>query len=250
MTYDRHAVRALTLADNFAWLRSFGCTIEERAGMTLIDHPLLPEYEAWLFTRASQEAVAQLRRVASSGAEGIHTIYIDDDIATDEVRDIVSGARCDGRNVTVATQLAMRGWTSPVTLQAAKADEWAAWADLYSRGFARHELAEVDRIRWRLAFSAQNVEHWFFVDGGERTGVCQTTSGPLHGIYSFTLLPEARGVRAAFHALRALLGHLAGQPSRWIYFEVLNQSPLARTRVQPVIGLKRVRSLTGYTLQG
>jgi hypothetical protein len=245
---DRQALRALTLADNFEWLRSFGCTVEERGGMTFVDHPSLSDYEAWLFTSVTPESLQQLRRVMRGDPSGARAVYIDDDVASAEVRQIVGAARATTRNVTVAAQIADRQWRSPMMLQAAAPDDWEAWAEIYSRGFGRQDNVEIDRERWRLSFGSELVQHWFFVEHGARIGVCQTTRGKLHGIYSFTILPEARGFRPTLHALRALMAFVARQPSRWVYFEVLNHSPLARTRVQSAIGLINVRTLAGYEL--
>jgi hypothetical protein len=246
LNYDREALRALTLADNFAWLRSFGCTVEERQGMTFVNHPSLDVYEAWLFTRASGKAVRQLRRVVTGDTAGAHTVYVDDDAAIPEVRAILGRARKTGRNVTAAVRVPIRAWRSPTLLQPATLNEWHEWAAMYSLGFGREAYMDVDRQRWRLAFSSKRVQHWFFVQDGVRAGVCQTTTGPVHGIYSFTLLPEVRGVRSALNALRALLAFVAPQPSPWLYFEVLNKSLIARTRLQSAIGLINVRNLTGY----
>jgi hypothetical protein len=248
MDYDREALRALTLADNAEWLRSFGCTVDEREEMTFVHHPSLSEYDAWLFTRATPRAIRQLRRVLSGQPAGARAVYVDDDAANAEVLALLAAARPAGRNLTVAARVPARAWHSTTLLQPAAPADWQAWADIYSRGFARRNLADADRERWRLAFASPGVQHWFFVEDGRRAGVCQTTTGPLHGIYSFTLLPEARGIRPALNGLRALLAFVARQPSPWIYFEVRNQSPLARTRVQSAIGLINVRNFTGYAV--
>ena len=247
MDYDRDALRALTFADNVEWLRSFGCSVEEHDGMTLIHHPQLTEYEAWLFTEATPVALGRLRRIVSGEIDDARAVYVDDDAATDEVHAILAGVPQYGKNVTVAAPVPARNWSSPFELQRAAPEEWETWAAMYSRGFGRQSRADAERERWRLSFLSGRVDHWFFLRGGERIGVCQTTLGAVHGIYSFTLLPEERGVRSALLALRALLAYIARQPSRWIYFEVLERSPLARTRVQAVLGLRSIRNLTGYT---
>jgi hypothetical protein len=247
MTYDRAALRALTQEDNFEWLRSFGCTVEQRGDLTLVDHSSLTEYKAWLFTRGTPQAVRQLGDAIATST-GARTIYIDDEVANAAVANLLANARIAGRNVTVAAQVPRRGWRSSTPLVPADAGDWRQWSDIYSRGFSREDRAEIDRERWRLAFASPRVRHWFFVQNGARVGVCQTTTGPVHGIYSFTFVPEARGLRAALNGLRALLKYVAQQPSPWLYFEVLSQSPLLRTRVQSAIGLTAVRTLIGYEL--
>lgn len=245
MTYDRDALRELTLADNMRWLRSFGCTVEHRDDMILVDHAALPEYRAWLFVRETPRAVEQLRRIVSAEAGEPRDVYIDDDVRSAAV---LAQATPIARNATVAACLPKRPWRSSIVLQRAAivdADEWSA---LYSVGFGRKGQADVDRERWRLSFASADVQQWFFVKNGARIGVCQTTPGPLHGIYSFTLLPKIRGFRNVCQALRALLRQCAVQPSSWIYFEVLNTTPQSRIRLQGVIGLIAVRVMTGYRL--
>ena len=248
MNYSRSELRRLTLADNCNWLRSFGCTAEERGGLTVIDHPWLQEYRAWLFTGITVQSIEHLKRLVSGRIAGPRTVFVDDDATSPDVVALLDGARGVGGNVTLAGCVPTRAWSSTTRLVAAQADDWQLWSEIYSCGFARHDNATLDAERWRLSFASTDVRHWFFVSDNRRVGVCQTTRAAVHGIYSFTLLPEARGVRTTLNAVRALLAHVALETSPWLYFEVLSQAAIARTRQQSSIGLRTVRALSGYQL--
>jgi len=248
MSYDRRALRDLTLADNLEWLRTFGCIVEQRGELIYIDHPRLPEYKAWLFTRATPRALGELTHLASGEMLGPRTIFVDDDIADTTVFSLLAHARIVARNVTFAARVPPRAWRSSTRLVPATGNDWRLWSEVYSRGFGREELAAIDRERWRLAFGSTFMQHWFFVQKGSHVGVCQTSNGPLHGIYSFAFVPEARGVGPTLNGLRALMAYVSRQPSPWIYFEFLSQSSLAGARVRSAVGLTRVRTFNGYEL--
>lgn len=244
-TWDE--LRKLTLDDNLAWLRAFGCEVRHRSGMIYVHHDELPEYCGWLFVEASPPALLQLGEIMHL-PNHLDPVYVDESAATPAVMALLAGrTRAESRNVTVAAPLPRRRWRSALKLRKASLDDAAEWSSIYSRGFRRTgNDGAVDRRRWSVAFGSETIDHWFIAEDQRRIGVCQTTRGRVRGIYSFTLLPEVRTPRTLSRALGALFAVLAAVPDAWIYYEALGKSTQGKSRIQPVLGMRLVRAMTGY----
>jgi hypothetical protein len=265
MTPAVEQLRETTLANNLAWLRSFGCrTQDEGDGVVRVEHATLPDFCALLLMSPTARARRTLREFLAE-VEGAHSapdVYVEEElekgglgaVSVEEALAARGFARLSA-NTTTAGEWTPRAATPELRARAATPEEHARWSALYSEGFGRAGRdARLDLARWELSFNSAAVVHWFFVGaGGEEVGVCQTceASGVV-GIYSFTLAPALRGPHALASAIHALRARLTERGKVLVYFE---RAKRKRARLphhpanalRPAPGFKVIRVTAGYS---
>lgn len=252
---DARRWRRDTLENNLVWLTSFGCTIDRHGDATLVFHPGLPEYHAWLFYGDTQKP--DFRGMSVSGAapdsDGPPNIYVDQSCDNAAWRKALAdfAFRHVATSVVYAGQLRPRR-SEALLFRRAELNESDSWSATYSAGFGRTgRQAELDVERWRLSFrSGEAVLSWFLELNGERIGVAQTcNANDVVGFYSLTVLPPWRqrfGFRSVIQAAQSALPF--DQPIR-SYFEVV-RSPKRPNRSWLVLSGDRfdvVRTMNAYT---
>jgi len=248
------SIRAATLNNNIIWLESFGCQVTREGNLISIEHPEVPGYNVRLIFGSSEVALTQLHAVL----EQTKHRKVRPDIFIDEVSSspaISSALNSRGFAVTAVNVTKFSSWDpaheeTPVTLQPAAPGDFDQWTSLYSDGFSHYgQEVEYDRYRWRKAFAAQNIRHWFITREQEKLGVCQTCQGSsVTGIYSLTLKSTKRGLHYLRPAIRALRSKLTENGEVPVYFERLwNKGWFNKQRiVGDPHGFKVVRIMIGF----
>jgi hypothetical protein len=177
-------------------------------------------------------------------------MYVDEASSSEALRlTLVRGGYLPSSiNLTLAGTWSPAAPPTNCRLMPARPEDLEEWSALYSRGFGRtgHDAA-IDLLRMRLAFQhGPPVQHWFFVRGTSSIGICQTCSGPVVGIYSFTLCPRERGVGNVHTALQALRTKLTEAGEQAVYFEVLSRNKSRWSTLRRRRNLTVVRKLMGY----
>lgn len=217
-------LRAATLENNLLWLTSFGCTVRRLAGLVLVEHEDLPEYDARLLLDAADQTLARLGLLLSEEARRPHDLYVDHHAEDPAMRELLAGVGYAPRSTSLTMAGIWSGGEPPpadVALRRVSRDELDAWSDLYSRAFGRSAgQAAVDRRRWRRAAAERSLISWLFLRGGERIGTVQTCAAHgVVGIYSFAILPPHRRLMTTLHVLRALRAEVTGGGEAIVYFE-------------------------------
>jgi hypothetical protein len=254
MLRQLRSIRAATLNNNITWLEGFGCQVSREGNLISIEHPELPGYSVRLLFGSSEKVLKQLQAILNRAERGKDRadIFIDKSSTSPTISSALASAGFTATSVNVTKyndwEPAQREAT--VTLQLASPDDFEQWTALYSDGFSHGgEEAERDRYRWRIAFNAQQIRHWFIMKEKDRLGVCQTClSNGVTGIYSFTLDSTKRGLRYLRPAIRALRSKLIENGETSVYFERLwHKNWFDKQRIaNDQYGFKVVRIMIGF----
>jgi hypothetical protein len=235
--------RAATLANNIVWLRSFGSEVVARGGRVDILSSPVPRYVSTVvFNRDA------LREIVDECAP---LLFIDMAVIRGAERHVLQSsgyARLDGSCSAIVGGVVRATTRQPVGFQMIAADDWRAWSDTYSEAFEQSGVtAAMNRERWRTSFDSPELQHWFFVIGSERVGVCQTVhSHGVVGLYSVGILPRWRSVSTSLLAIRTLHRELSRRNERKLYFEVALRPGSLSARAAGRLGLKVIRKVCGY----
>lgn len=220
-----------------------------------VESSLMPDYCAVLVLRATREAVhrsvAALDELRSTARRPPH-VYVDT-IAAPASQHLKVMLSLKGYRPAQVSRV----WAGPLpeddgptqlVMVAANRNDLGEWSALYSTGFGRVGSDEIaDRVRWQTAFGSSAVAHWFIEERGHRIGVCQTCAAfETVGVYSFALLPRARGLSRHGDATRALARQLRVAGPRTFYFERLGSGRSRALLIPRKTGLRVVREFTVY----
>lgn len=256
---DLEKLRQDAFANNLVWLRSFGCEIGRLGDALRVDHPDLPDYQAWLLFGEPQRALGDLARILAGVAAGgaPATVYVDERAQGEELATRLrrAGFRRALANMTVGGLVAGSVSARGLSLRAARESDLPLWSRIYSAGFGQSESdAFRDLRRWRAAFQSEpSLTHWFLIDGTEPVGVVQTCSAhDVVGIYSFTMARARGGPAAVRAALAALRAELASGGTVRLYFELLLKGDRGNRRrpERAPFGLTILRRMRGWRRPG
>ncbi|MFN0140385.1 MAG: hypothetical protein ACKVQW_09925 [Pyrinomonadaceae bacterium] len=211
------------MENNLIWLRSFGCEIDRQDEIIYVRHHELREFNARLVMGSSDNTVRKLTSLLGEINANGPLIYVDESFNNDSIQASLArnGFKQISANRIKAASIPAETSDGNLKMELARATDHEEWSALYSQGFARRgKDAELDRVRWRRSFEKPEILHWYFSTHGQNVGVCQTCFGAgVVGLYSFTLLPASRTLRASIGAARSLRNEMARRSEHIIYFE-------------------------------
>ena len=219
-----------TLANNLAWLKSFGCEVRRASQSIQVTHSELPEYNALIILGAGLSS--NLLHKSNFGA-----VYVDELIADSVEMDLY---RSDYRlaffsQVKIARRTSEKS-IGQIKLREALHRDMIRWSELYAEGFNQPvEQARANLARWETSFHDPSSQFWFFIDEGREVGVFQTyCRNDVIGLYSVTLQRGYRTLRKIISAGRALRSTLPLNYSNYVYFERITGRIPATKRRTPV----------------
>lgn len=231
---DRYfELRDRTLANNFAWLESFGCKIHRRGEIVHVTHPHLSDYNAYIILGLSSKTPKLLNTMLMDRTRR-DLVYVDEAV-NDSLR--LDLTRSNYRlaffsQVKVASRTHLNA-PAHIELRQAKPRDLTYWSQLYSEGFAHSgKLATFDLERWQSSYRDPAIQCWFLMDKGREVGVFQTCCrNQVIGLYSVTLIPQYRTLAGIMAAGRTLRSQLPFNYSSNVYFErVTARIPSQRRR--------------------
>jgi len=251
---DIASLRARTLSNNIVWLESLGCSVSRDGGIVNVDHPILREFKACLVVSDHSENLSQLKSIVAETAgdpEKAKNIYLDESTVNNSLREFLDEAGFKPILSSIVTVVAVGqgSLSTEISLERAPYSERENWFAMYAEGFDRNKDASIEERlrRWGNAFDSAHVENWFFVERGQRIGVCQTcTANGLVGLYSFTLIPQHRRIRKLLMSVRSLRAKLLADGVDLAYFERVQGIGLPHRRVMPLKRFAAIREFTVY----
>ena len=253
---ELQALRRGTALNNLAWLRAFGCKIEDTGGIVRVSHAALPEYRAWLlypdFDIAGSQQSSPSAFAHEIGVSSKPDLYIDDEWPRGQLTESLSSAGYVPFSSSATLVWNINGiWPHAAGWRLALAPllDIPKWSAFYSECFGRTEIAALDRERWLQAAESEDVKFWFLYREERLIGVCQTVSAHgVVGVYSACIVPTlrtAQTLRTVLWLLSQTPSMRSGQPT---YLErVANPRARARQKMGEKVGrLRLVRRSVGY----
>ncbi|MBV8857939.1 MAG: hypothetical protein JOZ02_13475 [Acidobacteria bacterium] len=243
-------LRQRTLDNNLVWLQSFGCRVKREGNVVHVYHPELKDYSALLLFGGPEESYKAFREHTEGRTDcpDRQNVYVDKKAASPGLGQLLKllGYLKTSVSYVTAGEWKRGGAPGEVLIRPATLEQADYWASVYSLGFGHvAEERVLDRGRWRIAFCANTVRHWFLTRRDAVIGVCQTcVAHGVIGVYSFTLLPAERDRRHFREAVNALGDVMAGDGGGVFYFERvkdLRSAPFISRAPKSPSGFKVIR---------